>query len=119
MDQVDFQNVVPKISSVKKLPEALWVKSGRRSKSGQCPLYPRKRIFVGMSTMSAMLPFGSLPRLRSAIRPVRKSSNVIRGFRSDQSQPQSQPPKSDGSISAQLHQIAQRLERLTPDTYNA
>jgi hypothetical protein len=46
--------------------------------------------------------------------------NVIRSFRAfDQHKPQSQAQaKTDGTISAQLHLIAHRLERLVPDSYN-
>ena len=60
MDQVDFQNVVPKISSVKKLPEAgsfpvlsaanapgapvcFWQKADNRDTLNQCPLLGVKR----------------------------------------------------------------------------
>jgi hypothetical protein len=45
---------------------------------------------------------------------------MIRSFRAfDPQKPQSRPQaKTDGTISARLHQIAYRLERLSPDVHN-
>jgi hypothetical protein len=44
---------------------------------------------------------------------------MIRSFRTfDEPKPRSQPTKTDGAMSAQLHQIAHRLERLAPNAHD-
>src|SRR5215472_4013086 len=87
-----------------------WVISGRWRKSGQCPLYPRKR--TSLAAVFLYYPGGrqTMPKLRAFIDHVKRRSNAVQKARIHQSERANPYPEVEVELSANEHLIDMAAE---------